>query len=296
MMVEKGTGAALVSDAESPTPGIVTERDLLISVGAGEDPDVELVADHMSERVIAAAPDWSLERAAAEMSRRGVRHLVVFDGGRGGRRPLDARHRPRLDQRRRDLGMTPERSARGVGAGDDRLDRQRGAADLLAARQAEVVADRAADEAAEGGEGEDRADDRVDEGREDEAGGVDAADQRRRRRGRRRPAPRRAAARRPSRRARGCVGARSSLPLTGRCRGRRRRRRGRRSPAAKPPATSRRSCSLRCGLAIHAPGFLSGGRRAPPRSPLAAEARPSRERARPQTLAAIAIERKSSAR
>ena len=34
----------------------------------------------MSESVIAAAPDWSLERAAAEMSRRGVRHLVVFDG------------------------------------------------------------------------------------------------------------------------------------------------------------------------------------------------------------------------
>jgi signal-transduction protein with cAMP-binding, CBS, and nucleotidyltransferase domain len=80
MMVEKGTGAALVSDAESPTPGIVTERDLLTSVGAGEDPDVELVGEHMSEVVIAAAPDWSLERAAAEMSRRGVRHLVVFEG------------------------------------------------------------------------------------------------------------------------------------------------------------------------------------------------------------------------
>ena len=47
--------------------------------------------------VIAAAPDWSLERAAAEMSRRGVRHLVVYDGGRAGRRALDARHRPRLD-------------------------------------------------------------------------------------------------------------------------------------------------------------------------------------------------------
>jgi signal-transduction protein with cAMP-binding, CBS, and nucleotidyltransferase domain len=78
-MVEEGTGAALVSDADSPTPGIVTERDLLISVGRGEDPDVELVGEHMSEGVIAAAPDWSLERAAAEMSRRGVRHLVVFE-------------------------------------------------------------------------------------------------------------------------------------------------------------------------------------------------------------------------
>ncbi len=80
MMVEKGTGAALVSDGESPEPGIVTERDLLHSVGAGEDPDQELVRDHVSEGMIAAAPDWSLERAAAEMSRRGVRHLVVFDG------------------------------------------------------------------------------------------------------------------------------------------------------------------------------------------------------------------------
>jgi signal-transduction protein with cAMP-binding, CBS, and nucleotidyltransferase domain len=79
-MVEKGVGAAIVTDGgDSPTPGIVTERDLLISVGAGEDPDVERVGDHMSEGVIAAAPDWSLERAAAEMSRRNIRHLVVFE-------------------------------------------------------------------------------------------------------------------------------------------------------------------------------------------------------------------------
>lgn len=79
-MVEKGTGAALVSDTDSPAPGIVTERDLLISVAAGQDPDEERVGEHMSERVIAAAPDWSLERAAAVMSRHGVRHLVVFEG------------------------------------------------------------------------------------------------------------------------------------------------------------------------------------------------------------------------
>jgi len=78
-MVEKGTGAALVIDAELPTPSVVTERDLLISVARGQDPDREHVADHMSEEVLTAAPDWSLERAAAEMSRRGVRHLVVFE-------------------------------------------------------------------------------------------------------------------------------------------------------------------------------------------------------------------------
>lgn len=80
MMAEKGTGAALVTDDETPVPHIVTERDILHSLGAGEDPDGERVADHMSEGVIAASPDWSLERAAAEMSRRGIRHLVVYDG------------------------------------------------------------------------------------------------------------------------------------------------------------------------------------------------------------------------
>jgi signal-transduction protein with cAMP-binding, CBS, and nucleotidyltransferase domain len=79
-MVEKGTGAALVFDDEQPTPSVVTERDLLISIARDQDPDTERVADHMSEGVLTAAPDWSLERAAAEMSRRGVRHLVVFEG------------------------------------------------------------------------------------------------------------------------------------------------------------------------------------------------------------------------
>jgi signal-transduction protein with cAMP-binding, CBS, and nucleotidyltransferase domain len=79
-MTEKKTGAALVMDDESPAPRIITERDILLSVGAGQDPDAELVRDHMSDSVIAAAPDWSLERAASEMSRRGIRHLVVYDG------------------------------------------------------------------------------------------------------------------------------------------------------------------------------------------------------------------------
>ena len=79
-MVEKKTGAALVIDDESPAARIITERDVLLSIGRGESPDDEKVADHMSESVIAAAPDWSLERAAAEMSRRNIRHLVVYDG------------------------------------------------------------------------------------------------------------------------------------------------------------------------------------------------------------------------
>jgi CBS domain-containing protein len=80
MMAEKRIGAALVSDDETPVPRILTERDILLSLGAGEDPDAERVGDHMSDSVIAASPDWSLERAASEMSGRGIRHLVVYDG------------------------------------------------------------------------------------------------------------------------------------------------------------------------------------------------------------------------
>ena len=80
MMAEKQIGAALVSDDETPVARILTERDILLSLGAGEDPDAERVGDHMSDSVIAASPDWSLERAAAEMSRRGIRHLVIYDG------------------------------------------------------------------------------------------------------------------------------------------------------------------------------------------------------------------------
>jgi signal-transduction protein with cAMP-binding, CBS, and nucleotidyltransferase domain len=80
-MTEKGVGAAVVIDEEAPGPRIVSERDILNSIGRGEDPDSERVGDHMSDTVIAAAPDWSLERAAVEMSRRHIRHLVVVEQG-----------------------------------------------------------------------------------------------------------------------------------------------------------------------------------------------------------------------
>ena len=80
-MADKKIGAAVVIDEESPGPGIVSERDILNSLGRGEDPDSETVGAHMSDTVISAAPDWSLERAAVEMSRRHIRHLVVVERG-----------------------------------------------------------------------------------------------------------------------------------------------------------------------------------------------------------------------
>ena len=80
-MSERGIGAAIVEDEEWPVPRILTERDLLNAVGAGLDPDSELVRDHRSEKVITASPACSMERAATEMSKRGIRHLVVCSDG-----------------------------------------------------------------------------------------------------------------------------------------------------------------------------------------------------------------------
>jgi CBS domain-containing protein len=81
LMADREIGAAVVIDEQAPGPGILSERDILNSVGRGEDPDAERVADHMPDTVITAAPDWSLERAAAEMAKRGIRHLVIVEGG-----------------------------------------------------------------------------------------------------------------------------------------------------------------------------------------------------------------------
>jgi CBS domain-containing protein len=80
-MAARGVGAAVVIDPEQPGPGILTERDLLLSIGRGEDPDRERVTDHLSSDLTFAAPDWSLERAAETMVRGGFRHLIVVDGG-----------------------------------------------------------------------------------------------------------------------------------------------------------------------------------------------------------------------
>ena len=80
-MAERRVGAAVVMDPEAPGPGIITERDLLTSLGDGQDPDTERVSDHLSAQLTFAAPDWSLEAAAEAMVRGGFRHLIVVDGG-----------------------------------------------------------------------------------------------------------------------------------------------------------------------------------------------------------------------
>ena len=81
LMSERSVGAAVVLDPDGLGPGIITERDILVCVGAGLDPDGEAVVDHLTRDVVFAAPDWSLEEAAAAMVRGGFRHLIVLDRG-----------------------------------------------------------------------------------------------------------------------------------------------------------------------------------------------------------------------
>ncbi len=81
LMSERNVGAAVVMDPEEPGPGIITARDILRAVGAGEDPDAERVAQHLTSDLVFAAPDWSLEEAASAMVRGRFRHLIVVENG-----------------------------------------------------------------------------------------------------------------------------------------------------------------------------------------------------------------------
>src|SRR6478735_6856870 len=80
-MTERKVGAAIVVDPDAPGPAIVTERDVLRAYAedrvTGDDP----VLNYATERIVFAAPDWSLEQAADEMVRGSFRHLVVIDAG-----------------------------------------------------------------------------------------------------------------------------------------------------------------------------------------------------------------------
>jgi CBS domain-containing protein len=81
LMSQRRVGAAVVLDPDGQGPGIITERDVLDTIGAGQDPDAERVRDHLTADVVYAAPEWSLEEAAVAMVRGRFRHLIVTEGG-----------------------------------------------------------------------------------------------------------------------------------------------------------------------------------------------------------------------
>jgi len=80
-MAVRRVGAAVVHDPDGDGIGILTERDVLAALGAGQDPDRERVGDHLTAELVFATPTWTLEQAAEAMMRGGFRHLIVLEHG-----------------------------------------------------------------------------------------------------------------------------------------------------------------------------------------------------------------------
>ena len=80
MMAARQVGAAVIVNPDHAGVGIITERDILVSVAAGQNPDDEMAGDHCTQDVVFAARSWTMESAAAAMVRGGFRHLVVVEG------------------------------------------------------------------------------------------------------------------------------------------------------------------------------------------------------------------------
>ena len=80
MMAARHVGAAVVVNRDSDGVGILTERDILMSVASGESPDAEVAGEHCTQDLVFAARNWTMDGAAAAMVRGGFRHLVVVEG------------------------------------------------------------------------------------------------------------------------------------------------------------------------------------------------------------------------
>lgn len=81
LMSARRVGAAVVFDPDTCGIGILTERDVLVSVGGGQDPDHEYAGTHVTTDVVFAAPGWTLDEAAEAMVHGNFRHLVVTEDG-----------------------------------------------------------------------------------------------------------------------------------------------------------------------------------------------------------------------
>ena len=75
-MRQQQTGSLLIMEGDS-LAGIVTERDLLKVVGAGQDPKAVSLRDVMTTDVVTIRPETSLPEAAQIMFDKWFRHLPV---------------------------------------------------------------------------------------------------------------------------------------------------------------------------------------------------------------------------
>lgn len=81
LMRERGVGSVVLVEQERPV-GLLTDRDLALSVVADGRDGAEPASRHASSPVVTARPECDLRAAAELMDRHGVRRLVVVDGER----------------------------------------------------------------------------------------------------------------------------------------------------------------------------------------------------------------------
>jgi CBS domain-containing protein len=75
---QESVGAAIVGTAHEPV-GIVSERDVVASLGQGSDPDAVTAGEFMTSPIIAARPEDPLLDVAYLMFDEVIRHVPVMD-------------------------------------------------------------------------------------------------------------------------------------------------------------------------------------------------------------------------
>ncbi|RXK51386.1 CBS domain-containing protein [Halorientalis pallida] len=79
VFAEEGVGSLIIG--EDPIDGIITEYDVVKSIGQGKDPADTTVGQLMSEPVVTIRPDDTVENAGDRMGNNGVKKLPVTEGG-----------------------------------------------------------------------------------------------------------------------------------------------------------------------------------------------------------------------
>ena len=82
LMIDRGVGAVLVTDAGGRLVGILTERDFLTKVAGAADFPARPVAEFMTPDPETVAPTDALGFALGKMDAGGYRHLPVVEAGR----------------------------------------------------------------------------------------------------------------------------------------------------------------------------------------------------------------------
>ncbi len=78
VMGDHSIGAVVVA-VDCRVVGILSERDVVIAIAAGADPDEATVAGAMSHDIISVRPDDTLYDAAVDMLDLGIRHVPVLN-------------------------------------------------------------------------------------------------------------------------------------------------------------------------------------------------------------------------